>query len=157
MGNSKIDQMKLTFLLAALAVLSYSCEKEIYGCTDIAAENYSTLANTNDGSCFYSEPSAKSTTATVTNWSQNGMKYVAIIPWSEITTDVIDNGAVMTYRETSTNVWSQLPLTIYESGTYSTTIEVAVTVGQVLISISNSDLSLPAAPTSILFKVSIVS
>lgn len=149
--------MKLTFLLAVAIVICSSCKKEIYGCTDIAAENYSTLANTNDGSCFYAEPSAKSTTATVTNWTQNGMKYVAIIPWSEITTNVIENGAVMTYKETSTNVWAQLPITTYDGGAYGTTIEVSITVGQVLISVSNSDLSLPTAPASMVFKVSLVS
>jgi len=150
--------MKLTLILSAFVLFTCSsCKKEIVGCTDIAADNYSTLANRNDGSCFYIEPSAKSKTATVTNWTLNGTEYVAIIPWSEITTDVINNGAVMAYKETSTNVWTQLPLTTYDSGLYSTTIEVSITVGQVLIAISNSDLSIPANPNSIVFKISLVS
>jgi len=87
----------------------------------------------------------------------NGADYVAIIPWSEITIDVIENGAVMAYKETSTNVWAQLPLTTYDSVIYSTVIKVSVTVGQVIIAISNSDLSIPTAPTSIVFKISLVS
>jgi len=150
--------MKLTLIVTAIAIFTCSsCKKEIHGCTDVAAANYSTLANTNDGSCFFSEPSAKSTTATVTNWTLNGTDYVAIIPWSEITIDVIENGAVMAYKETSTNVWAQLPLTTYDSVIYSTVIKVSVTVGQVIIAISNSDLSIPTAPTSIVFKISLVS
>ena len=123
----------------------------------IDAENYSTVANKDDGSCYYAEPSAKSATATITNWTFDGTSYVAIMPYSEITSDVIENGTVNVFMETGTNVWSPLPITNYNTGTYSTTIEVSITVGQVILSITNSDLSTPTTPISIVFKVSVVS
>jgi hypothetical protein len=147
---------RMTFLLAVL-LLHGSCKKEIYGCTDPDADNYSNAATMDDGSCFFQEPAAQSTTATISNWTINGTNYVATIPWGEITSDVIDNGAVMVYKNSGTNLWSQLPLTVYTSVSYSTTIEVQVTVGQVLVYYKNSDLTLPAAPTATEFKISIVS
>ena len=156
-GQLKKQLMKQTILLFITSFILSSCKKEIYGCTDIVAENYSTLANTNDGSCYYDEPSTKSTTATVTNWSLSGTKYVAIIPWGELTSDIIENGLIMTYVEIGTNVWTQLPTINYNSGTYSTTIEASITVGQVLISISNSVLSVPVSPGATVFKISIAS
>lgn len=148
--------MKLLLLSLTILVITSSCKKEIYGCTQTEAENYSTLATSDDGSCFYPEPASKTTTASITNWTYNGTSQVAVLPWGEITSDVIDNGAVIVYKETGTNTWSQLPLTIYETVSYSTTIQVSVTVGQVLIYITNSDLSEPSAPGAISFKVSVV-
>ena len=44
------------YLLTCLSFISLifsSCEKELLGCMDSAAENYNNLANTDDGSCFY--------------------------------------------------------------------------------------------------------
>jgi len=149
--------MKFTIFTIDTAFILSSCKKEIYGCTDMTAANYSTLANTSDGSCYYEQPSAKSTTATVTNWNLNGDDYVAIIPWGDITSDVIENGMLIAYIETGTNVWTQMPIINYNTGTYSTSIEASFTVGQVLISVSNSDLTVPATPGSTVFKISIVS
>lgn len=47
--------MKHLFLFSILAALiSFtSCKKDIYGCTDSNASNYSAYANVNDGSCFF--------------------------------------------------------------------------------------------------------
>jgi len=146
-----------TFLFVALLTGLSSCKKDIYGCTDINAANYSSLATKSDGSCFYTTPSAKSTTVTISNWVWNTSSYVTTIPYSEITTDVIENGAVMTYVQGGTNVWDQLPLVTYNSGTYTTTMQVSITVGQVLISITNSDLSQPTEPSATVFKITVVS
>jgi hypothetical protein len=144
-------------MAVGVIVLFGSCKKQIYGCTDQGAENYSNAATSDDGSCFFAEPSAQSTTATISNWSVSGTSYVATIPWGEITSDIIDNGAVLVYKNSGGNLWSQLPLTVYSSSSYSTTIEVQVTVGQVHVYYKNSDLSLPTEPTTTEFKISIVS
>lgn len=44
---------KILFVsMSALFVLFSSCKKDIYGCTDPLAKNYSSKATTDDGSCF---------------------------------------------------------------------------------------------------------
>jgi len=151
--------MKIIPILAVLAVLPLqtSCKKEIYGCTDIAAANYSNIATKDDGSCFYTAPSAKSTIVTISNWTQGVDSWLTTIPYGEITSDVIENGAVIAYIQTGTNMWTTLPQIIYESTSYHTSIQVTVTVGQVLLKVSNSDQSLPAEPLESVFKISVVS
>lgn len=151
--------MKITPILSliALSIILSSCKKDIYGCMDSTAANYSNAATKDDGSCFFSEPAATSTTVTISNWTQNGNDWVTTIPYGEITADVIDNGAVMVYRQAGTNVWNSLPLTTYESVSYSTTIKVSVTVGQIIITWTNSDDSLPTNPGEDIYKITVVS
>ena len=44
----------LPVVIAAVCLLSMqSCKKKIYGCTDTAAENHSTVATDDDNSCIY--------------------------------------------------------------------------------------------------------
>jgi hypothetical protein len=148
---------QITLLILALSMTLISCKKDIYGCMDNAAANYSNLATKDDGSCFYFEPAATSTIVTISNWTQNGNNWVTTIPYGEITSDVIDNGAVMVYLQNGTNVWNSLPLTIYESTSYSTTIEVSITVGQVIITWTNSDATLPADPGAGVYKITVIS
>jgi hypothetical protein len=143
-------------ILTVIISLS-SCKKDIYGCMDNTAANFSNAATKDDGSCFFSEPASTSTTVTISNWTQNGNDWVTTIPYGEITADVIDNGAVLVYLQAGTNVWNSLPLTIYESVSYSTTIQVSVTVGQVIISWTNSDDTLPANPGEDIYKITVVS
>lgn len=147
--------LKLTLVL--LPFTFYSCQKEIYGCTDSTAGNYSTLANKDDGSCYFPDPAAVSTTVTISNWTQSGNDWVTTIPYGEITGDVVDNGAVVVYKENGTNTWNSLPLTVYNSVSYSTTIEVTITVGQVIITWTNSDGSLPSNPDENVYKISVIS
>lgn len=148
---------ELAFLLLIVSVVLISCKKEIYGCTNIEASNYSAVATKDDGSCFITQPAVKSTIVTISNWTQNGNDWVTIIPYGEISSDVIDNGAVVVYKESGTNVWSSLPLTIYQSIDYSTTIEVSITVGQAIIYWKNSDSSLPSNPGENTYKIAVVS
>ncbi|MBI3135379.1 MAG: hypothetical protein HYZ14_11955 [Bacteroidetes bacterium] len=151
--------MKLIRLLTVFAAIFVllSCKKEIYGCTDTQAANYSTLATSNDGSCFYDESDVKSTTVTISTWSQSGSDWATTIPYGEITADVIENGAVVCYINSGMeNVWQALPLTIYQSTSYSSTIEVSITVGQVLIYWKNSDGTLPANPGERMFKITAI-
>ena len=152
--------MKIVLIILVFAsfILTTSCKKDVYGCTNVNAVNYSAIATKDDGSCHFQPPAAESTTITISNWTNNGNGgYTSILPWGQITSDVIDNGAVMTYMETGTNVWSQLPLTVYNSSSYSTTFQVSITVGQVIVLVKNSDLVLPADPGALVFKITVVS
>lgn len=148
--------MKKLFFIAISVISLTSCKKEIYGCTDSAADNYSAVATKDDGSCFFQSPNSKSTTVTISSWTQNLNEWVTIIPYGEITQNTIDNGAVITYMENGVNSWMSLPLTIYESVDYSTSIKVSFTVGQVIVSYSNSDETLPTEPGQKVFKVVVI-
>lgn len=150
--------MNLTqFVLASACLISLTaCKKDIYGCTDTTANNYSTLATKDDGSCFFEESGVKSTTVTISNWTQSGTDWATTIPYGEITADVVEHGAVVAYINGGTNIWKALPLTIYQSTTYSTTIELSVTVGQILIYWKNSDGTLPANPGETVFKITAI-
>ncbi|MBK8925857.1 MAG: hypothetical protein IPM74_08085 [Crocinitomicaceae bacterium] len=148
--------VKLLITGLLLASVTTSCKKEIYGCMDLSATNYSTLANTDDGSCFYDQPNAKSTIVTISTWIEQSSAWATTIPYGDISTNVIDNGGVLTYINTGTNIWNQLPLTIYNSVDYSTTIEVSITVGQVIVTYKNSDGSLPANPGEKIFKITVI-
>lgn len=151
-------KIAIAILIFTALIVTTSCKKDVYGCTNINAVNYSAVATKDDGSCHFQPPAAESTVITISNWTNNGNGgLTSILPWGEITTDVIQNGAVMTYLETGTNVWSQLPLTVYNSGSYSTTYQVSITVGQVIVLVKNSDLVLPADPGALVFKITIVS
>jgi hypothetical protein len=123
---------------------------------DTNAANYSILATIDDGSCFYEESGVTSTTVTISNWTQAGNDWATTIPYGEITSEVVEDGAVITYLNGGTNIWKTLPLTVYTSTTYSSTIEVSITVGQVLIYWKNSDGSLPANPGEKIFKISTI-
>lgn len=48
--------MKKTWILIIPSILFFSCKKDIEGCTDSAATNYNSEANTDDGSCNYPAP-----------------------------------------------------------------------------------------------------
>jgi hypothetical protein len=151
--------MKYTFFMIAVisAISMTSCKKDIYGCTDSEAENFSNAATKDDGSCFYPADPTKSTTVTISNWSETANSWSTTIPYGEITSDALTNGAVLTYLENGTNIWQALPLTIYQSTIYNTTIEVSITVGQVIIEYINSDGTLPVNPGEKKFKVTVIS
>ena len=148
-------------LAIAVAALLFgtltSCNKDIYGCTDNTAVNYSELATKDDGSCFFPEMDiTTSTQVTISNWSQAGNDWVTTIAYGEIDVAAIEEGAIITYLEDGMNIWKPLPLTIYSSTTYSTTIEVSITVGQVLVYWRNSDDTLPTNPGERVFKITVI-
>lgn len=146
----------LIIVAAASFLVFTSCKKEIYGCTNSDALNYSAVANKDDGSCLYEKDPVKSTTVTISHWTQSSNSWVTTIPYGDITIDAVDNGAIMVYMENGTNIWDVLPLTVYESTAFSTTIQVSITVGQVIVSWHNSDGSLPTEPSSEVFKISVI-
>jgi hypothetical protein len=150
--------MKIAVILALPALLLFltACKKDIHGCMDPEADNYSMLATKDDGSCFYEVSGVKSTTVTISNWTQASNDWATTIPYGEITTEVVESGAVISYINSGTNVWKALPLTIYQSIDYSTTIEVSLTVGQIIVYWKNSDGTLPANPGERVFKITTV-
>lgn len=148
--------MKKLFLLSLASFALISCKKEIYGCTNINAENYSAIATKDDGSCYILEPTSVSSQVTISSWTQNLNDWKTIIPYSAITSDVLENGSAVVYKEDGNNVWSSLPLTYYPSTSYSTSYQVSITVSQVIITVSNSDGNLPANPGEITFKITVI-
>lgn len=148
--------MKKLLLLSLASLSIISCKKEIYGCTNINAENYSAIATKDDGSCYILVPTTTSSQITISSWTQNLTEWKTIIPYSAITADVLENGSVIVYKEEGNNVWSALPLTYYPSTSYSTSYQVSITVGQVIITVSNSDGILPTNPGEITFKIVVV-
>ncbi|MBK9192046.1 MAG: hypothetical protein IPM77_11320 [Crocinitomicaceae bacterium] len=149
-------KLKSIYCIFALSLLMTSCKKDINGCTDPEADNFSNAATKDDGSCFFESDAVKSTTVTISNWSETADSWATTIPYGEITADALTNGAILTYLENGTNVWQALPLTTYQSTTYSTTIEVSITVGQVMVEYKNSDGTLPTEPGEQKYKISVV-
>ncbi|MBK7131104.1 MAG: hypothetical protein IPM74_11165 [Crocinitomicaceae bacterium] len=141
----------------------FSCKKEIYGCTDNTAENYSTYATVDDGSCYhYTEPVIPSQDAniesdqfTISSWTWSDPSYYKAINYTPITQDVLDDGAVLVYISVGSSQWSQLPVTFYPSDTYSTSLEVTSSLGQVTIFWTDSD-HLTLNPGTWTFKIVVI-
>jgi hypothetical protein len=93
----------------------------------------------------------------VTNWTYDGTnkEYKATIIANSITQAVVDNGLVMVYAYLNGSN-SALPVTIYPSAAYSETWSFTYAIQQVLIEVQDSDLTQPANPGSITFRVVIV-
>lgn len=94
-----------------------------------------------------------SQTFTVSNWQYSEPTYYADINYSAITSDVINNGAVLVYFANGNGGYSQLPITLYPSDEYSKTYEVVSFVGGVRIFITDSDLTQPISPGTQSFKI----
>lgn len=95
----------------------------------------------------------KSITHTITNWTYSSPTYIGNIPFASITNEIINSGAVLVYAQTAANTYSQLPLTFYASTSYSSTLEVVTSPGMAQIGWTDSDLTQPATPPSMTFKV----
>lgn len=147
--------MKKFVLIVAplIAITLLSCKKEIYGCKDQTAENYSTYATIDDGSCYhYVAPSIPdevliSTVVYNVSWSQGSAWWYITLDWAEITQSVLDNGAVSVYMNAGGD-WIELPFTTFISSTYSTTINAFYSLNTVYIEWSDSDGTLPIEPSS---------
>jgi len=98
-------------------------------------------------------PEMDSQTATIASWTYSAPSYYGDISNSAITQDVLDNGAVLVYLNASNNNWNQLPLTIYTSSSFSSTLQVSNSLGNVRIFWTDSDLTQPSTPPSLTFKV----
>lgn len=127
--------MKLLRLLPLVALLS--CEKEVV----IGPRGPQGNANVQSG------------TYTVADWIYHEPSYYGEISVPFITEDIVREGAVLVYVETGINTFSQLPLTIYRSEDYSTTLEVLSRVRGVRIVLTDSDLIQPLKPRAMDFKV----
>lgn len=72
-----------------------------------------------------------------------------------ITQAIINSGAVLVYIKAGEG-YNQVPLTIYQSASYSTSIEVATFVGGLTVFWTDSDLTQPNNPGSQTFKIVII-
>lgn len=93
-----------------------------------------------------------STTLTASNWVYSAPSWVATLPYSAITQEIVNSGAVLVYIKVGES-YNQLPLTFYQTDSYSTTIEVSTSPGQVTLFWTDSDLIQPDNPGSQSFKV----
>lgn len=146
--------------LAIPLMLSTSCKKKIYGCTDSNAENYSPVANEDSKSCVYASEETEdvdevivSNIITGATWQQAGQTYMIELTWEEITHDVVNNGAVDAYISEGNGEWLSLPLTLYLDDSYSSTISVSYSVGEVVLIWEDSDLTTPMEPPSLDVKL----
>jgi hypothetical protein len=98
----------------------------------------------------------QSSTFTVTSWGYSAPSYYADINYSAITAGIINNGAVLVYLSNGSGGYSQLPLTIYPSSSYSETLETVSGPGFVRIFITDSDLTAPITPGTLTFKVVVI-
>jgi hypothetical protein len=95
----------------------------------------------------------KSMTATITSWSQSGTSWNAAIGVSMITAAIVSKGAVTVFLSNGGGGWEQLPLTIYPSSSYSSTMTAVHYVGGVTIHVFDSDKQLPIEPGTCVFKI----
>lgn len=154
--------MKVSMIFAALSVLlltgTTSCKKKIYGCMDESAENYSPVATEDAKNCVYAEPEeVYSSTVQNVGWYLDGVQYRSDITWSAITQNVLDNGGLITYiRIAGNSIWENIPFTIFQSSTYSTSVNVSYHLGGVSLVWTDSDLTIPATPPIVDVKLVIV-
>jgi len=140
-----------TVIICAISLLVLgSCKKYSAGCMDSDAENYSTYAKVDDGSCMYQH----STNVTVTSWDYSDPIYTATITWDNITQQVIDRGTISVFRVFNTGEITELPYTVSNSSSYSSHWYCKASVGKVEIFRWDSDLISPANPGALNFKLS---
>lgn len=88
----------------------------------------------------------KSNTITFSSWGWDNTNYYnyADFTWGEITSSIVNSGAVMVYVNTSAG-YVQLPRVIYPTSTYSESQRFVYNVGTLRIIVQDSDL-LPPSP-----------
>jgi hypothetical protein len=151
----KLNNILIAVSLFSLFVTTSGCKKKIYGCMDKDAENYSNVANLDDGSCFYYENEIiVSNIIENVSWVQDGNSWYVSLTWGEITNNVINNGAVSVYMsDSNAKQWIELPFTTYFSPSYSTTFLTSYSEGLVEVYCVDSDLVLPDYPGTASFKI----
>lgn len=75
-------------------------------------------------------------------WDENALNWYLDLEWDAIDLDMVDYGAVLVYMENPGEFygWHQLPLTLYPSDQYSTTLETIYYDYALTIFWTNSDL-----------------
>ena len=87
------------------------------------------------------------------SWGYTTPTYYAVLNDPNITSDIINKGAVLVYLQVGTGTYTQLPLTFFPSASYAELWEVVTAVNQVQVQITDSDLTAPAPPPACTFKV----
>jgi len=135
----KVKLFSLMFLVAGMLVLN-GCQKEGPAGEDGRDGNANVVSTTVTSSAWiYSDPS----------WTLN-------IPYAAVTQDIINTGAVLVYAKVETS-FNQLPLTFYQTPTYSTSVEVSSYAGGVNLIWTDSDLIQPNTPNLETFKIVVIS
>lgn len=119
---------KSILFIALLALVTISCKKDKYGNTDVYSNTYTV------------------------SWTFEDPSYTASMSVSEITQDVLDNGAVMVYMSNNNGGWIALPYTLPMSSTYSSTFTPVIYNGGVKVWKTDTDL-LTLDPGTSTFKV----
>lgn len=142
----------LKFALSALLFcgLLSSCKKYSAGCTDSEAENYSTYAKNDDGSCMYQH----SSDVTVSNWSYTAPYYETTIQWANLTQEVIDRGTISVFMVYNNNSITELPFTASYAASYASHWYYEAKAGEVKIFRYDTDLTDPGNPGTAVFRLS---
>ena len=153
-----MNKIKLTILCVIGLSLVYSCKRDVFGCTDSSAANYSTEATKDDGSCFYKSGGSTiislNGTTNSGNWQGDGDEYCTTFSVNALTQNIIDNGAILVYAEAEGSIL-QLPFS-FTQGTWSTHVFYTAQVGLLEICYQDDD-GLTPNPGSWNFKVVIIS
>jgi hypothetical protein len=96
-----------------------------------------------------------SSTISSSNWVYNSPSWSITFSYPAITQNIIDKGAVLVYLKNG-QAYTQLPLTIYSSATFSSSLEVNSFVGGVKVFWTDSDLTQPSNPGNREFKVVVI-
>jgi hypothetical protein len=154
-----MKQMKLLLIVPICLVMFSSCKKKIWGCMDITAENYSPVATEDAQDCTYADSDEVfSSTVNGASWTLvGGVQWQSTISWAAISSSVIDKGGVLAFISVSDgSTWEQIPMTFYQTDTYSTSIGVSYTLGEATITWTDSDLTEPITPPTVDIKLIIL-
>jgi len=147
-------KMLCVISLLSLSVLT-GCKKYQAGCMDPSADNYSTMAKVDDGSCYYAPYSLTESSqvfnTTSANWTFVNPSQRADFTWSVLTQAVADYGNVSFYVLYDFG-WVELPYTMNATTAYSSTISAEYGLNSFRISWTDSDLTDPGNPGSLTFK-----
>lgn len=89
------------------------------------------------------------------NWTFVSPSWSQAFTYAAITQDILDNGAVLVYVASGANYF-QLPYTFYPSSSYSRTYNYVHYLGGLKVYVTDSDLTTPATPGTLEFKVVVI-
>lgn len=96
-----------------------------------------------------------SSTISSSNWVLADNRWSITFTYPEITQNIIDKGAVLVYMKVG-QAYNQIPLTLYSSATFSTSLQVSSFLGGVTVFWSDSDLTQPTNPGNREFKIVVI-